>query len=67
MVAEKATGPEVVSSASEISITSLAKEIRDLIVGDLYFLSRRVRTLQEILHMVRPASGPGPVAALENV
>ena len=52
VVAEKATGPEVVSSASEISIKSLAKEIRDLIDGDRYFLSPRVRTLQEILHMI---------------
>jgi hypothetical protein len=54
VVAEKATGPEVVSSASEISITSLAKEIHDLIDGDRYFLSPRARTLQEILHMIRP-------------
>jgi hypothetical protein len=32
----------------------LAKELRDLIDGDRYFLSPRVRTLQEILDMIRP-------------
>jgi hypothetical protein len=32
----------------------LARELRDLIDGDRYFLSPRVRTLQEILDMIRP-------------
>jgi hypothetical protein len=40
---------------SEEQADLLARELRGLIDGDRYFLSRRVRTLQEILDMIRPA------------
>jgi hypothetical protein len=51
---------------SEEQAALLAKELRGLIDGDRYFLSRRVRTLQEILDMVRPPPVREPLPPLRN-
>jgi hypothetical protein len=44
----------------------LVKELRALIDGDRYFLSPRVRTLQEILDMIRPTARREPMAPLRT-
>jgi hypothetical protein len=44
----------------------LAKELRDLIDGDRYFLSPRVRTLQQILDMIRPPPVREPLPPLRD-
>jgi hypothetical protein len=44
----------------------LAKELRDLIDGDRYFLSPRVRTLQEILDMIRLEPDRSPLLPLRT-
>jgi hypothetical protein len=44
----------------------LAKELRDLIDGDKYFLSPRVRTLIEILNMIRPEPIREPLPPLRS-
>jgi hypothetical protein len=44
----------------------LARELRDLIDGDRFFLSPRVRTLREILNMIRSEPFRQPVPPLRS-
>jgi hypothetical protein len=44
----------------------LVREIRELIDRDRFFLSRRVRTLQAILNMIRPQPHREPLPPLRT-
>jgi hypothetical protein len=58
--------PRMQIELSDEQAALLARELRGLIDSDRFFLSPRVRTLQEILDMIRPQPIREPPPALRN-
>jgi hypothetical protein len=51
---------------SDEQAAALEKELRDIVENDRYPFSPRIRTLRDILHMIRPEPAREPLPAIRH-